>query len=249
MADMDYGLADRVTLVTGASRNIGRAIACAMAREGSHVVIHAATNQAGANETANMVEEYGVGALVTLGDLSVPETASMITEKIKETFGRLDVLVNNAAIRPESPFAEMDYSEWRKVLGVCLDGAFLITHATLDLLQASDQASIINIGGLTGHTGASNRSHVITAKAGITGFTRALAHELSPGGINVNCIVPGLIDTVREEQPQHHATTRNILKRRGTPEEVASTITFLAGNQARYITGQVIHINGGAFLA
>lgn len=249
MADLDYGLADRVVLVTGASRNIGRAIACAMAREGAHVVIHAATNREAANETAKMVEGYGVQALVTMGDLGIPETAPMVLDRINAKFERLDVLVNNAAIRPECPFAEMSYREWRQVLAVVLDGAFLITHAALELLQASNQASIINIGGLTGHTGASNRAHVITAKAGITGFTRALAHELSPGGINVNCVVPGLIDTVREAQAHHHATTTNILKRRGTPDEVAGTITYLAGSQARYITGQTIHINGGAFMA
>ena len=253
MAELNYGLTDRVVLVTGASRNIGRAIACAMASEGAHVIIHAATDREAAKETAKMVEDYGVRALVTMGDLGLPETAPMVMEKVNEKFGRLDILVNNAAIRPECPFAEMSYSEWRKVLAVVLDGAFLITKEALELLQASDQASIINIGGLTGHTGATNRAHVITAKAGITGFTRALAHELSPGGINVNCVVPGLIDTIREgnseSKPHHHTSTTNILKRRGTPEEVASMITFLAGNQARYITGQTIHVNGGAFLA
>jgi 3-oxoacyl-[acyl-carrier protein] reductase len=253
MSELNYGLKDRVVLVTGASRNIGRAIACAMASEGAHVVIHAASNKEGAMETARMVEKRGVSSLVTMGDLGLPETAPGVIKQIVDKFDRLDVLVNNAAIRPECAFSEMSYSDWRDVLSVCLDAVFLITSASLPYLQASDQACIINIGGLTGHTGALNRAHVITAKAGITGFTRALAHELSPGGINVNCVVPGLIDTIRggtsQAEPQHHAKTTNILKRRGTPEEVADTVTFLAGNQARYITGQTIHVNGGAFLA
>ena len=137
-------------------------------------------------------------------------------------------------------------------MGVCLDSVFLTTRAALVHLQASPQASIINIGGLTGHTGAANRSHVITAKAGIAGFTRALAHELSPQGITVNCVVPGLIETIRDEKtgvPYHHTTRTNLLGRRGRPEEVADTVVFLSGPTARYITGQAIHVNGGAFLA
>jgi 3-oxoacyl-[acyl-carrier protein] reductase len=241
----------RVALVTGSSRNIGRAIATALAKRGNHVVVHGVHDRGAVEETARMVEEHGVKGLVTMGDLGDPQTAVTIIKDTIAAFGRLDILVNNAAIRPESPLADITFEEWRKVMGICLDGAFLLTRAALEYLRASDQASIINIGGLTAHTGAENRAHVITVKAGIVGFTRALACELSPGGITVNCVSPGLIETIREageKTPHHHATRTNILERRGKPEEVADTVAFLAGPQARYITGQVIHVNGGAFL-
>jgi 3-oxoacyl-[acyl-carrier protein] reductase len=145
----------------------------------------------------------------------------------------------------------MDYAEWKNVLGICLDAAFLLTQSALEYLETSEQGAIINIGGLTAHTSAANRVHVITAKAGIVGFTKALAHELSPNGITVNCVSPGLIETIKAEGetvPHHHSTRTNILGRCGKPEEVAETVAFLAGPLARYITGQTIHVNGGAFL-
>ena len=185
----------QVALVTGSSRNIGRAIACGLAAKGIHVAVHAATNRKSAEETARLVQDCGVKALVTMGDLADPSCAPRIISEVIAGLGRLDILVNNAAIRPETPFADMSFSEWRRVMGVCQDAVFLTTQAALVHLKKSGQASIINIGGLTGHTGASNRAHVITAKAGIVGFTLALAHELSPEGITVNCVVPGLIET------------------------------------------------------
>ena len=252
MTSGDQTNQNQVVLVSGSSRNIGRAIACAMASNGINVAVHGATNLDAANETARLVEDYGVNAIVTMGDLSDPDTAPRIVNEIIKKFGQLDILVNNAAVRPESPFAEMSFSQWRDVISVNLDASFLITQAALEHLEASAQASIINIGGLTAHTGAANRAHVITAKAGIVGFTRALAYELSPKGITVNCVSPGLIDTKRdgdEKPPDHHATRTNLVGRRGRPDEVADTVVFLASGSARYITGQTIHVNGGAFLA
>lgn len=249
--------AGQVALVTGSSRNIGRSIACALASKGAHIAVHAANDRAAAEQTASLVEQCAVKAgvkervkvLVTMGDLTDPDNAPRIINEIISEFGRLDTLVNNVAIRPESSFAEMAFSEWRQVISVCLDAAFLTTQAGLVHLRKSEQASIISIGGMTGHTGAKNRAHVITAKAGIAGFTRALAHELSPQGITVNCVAPGLIDTVRvENTPSHRATRANPLGRHGKPEEVADAVAFLSGPGARYITGQTLHINGGAFL-
>jgi 3-oxoacyl-[acyl-carrier protein] reductase len=251
MTSEDQAQPGRVALVTGSSRNIGRAIACALAKDRMNVAVHGVTNKEAADETARMVEEHGVKAMVTMGDLSDPQSAPRIINDVINEFGRLDVLVNNAAVRPESPIADMDYAEWKNVLGICLDAAFLLTQSALEYLETSEQGAIINIGGLTAHTSAANRVHVITAKAGIVGFTKALAHELSPNGITVNCVSPGLIETIKAEGetvPHHHSTRTNILGRRGKPEEVAETVAFLAGPLARYITGQTIHVNGGAFL-
>jgi len=240
----------RVALVSGASKNIGRAIALALARQGCHLAIHAAQDRKGAEETRKLVEAEGLEATIVLGDLTQAETAKQLVEQVRERFGCLDILVNNAAVRPETPFAELTYEEWRQVMAVCLDAAFLLSQAALPLLLESKQGSIVNIGGLTAHTGAMNRAHVISAKAGLLGLTKALAHELSPQGVTVNCVAPGLINTVREgSEPQHHDSRTNLVKRRGEPEEVAAAVAYLCGSSGRYITGQTIHVNGGAFLS
>jgi 3-oxoacyl-[acyl-carrier protein] reductase len=164
-------------------------------------------------------------------------------------FGRLDILVANAAIRPEASIEDMSYEDWRRVMALCVDSVFLLTKAALRSLKESDQAAIVTIGGLTGHTGASNRAHVITAKAAVVGLTKALAHDLGPSDITVNCVSPGLIDTLRSgEVPKHHASRTNVLGRRGTPEQVAASVRMLCGPGARYITGQTVHVNGGALM-
>ncbi len=250
MTELNKDLAGRVVLVTGASRNIGRAIACALAHAGANVVVHAANDHEAAIETARQVEAHGVKAMLVMGDLTDPAVAPRVMNEVISGFGRLDALVNNAAIRPERPFAQMSFTEWRQVMGVCLDAVFLTTHAALAHISKSDLGSIINIGGLTGHTGAAHRAHVISAKSAVVGFTKALAHELSAQGITVNCVSPGLIDTLRADgsSPHHHASAKNLVQRRGRPEEVADMITFLCSAQARYITGQTIHVNGGAYL-
>ncbi len=180
------------------------------------------------------------------------EGADRLVARAVETFGRLDCLVNNAAIRRETPFADLDYTEWRQVIGIILDGAFLMAKATQPVLARSDGGTIINIGGLSAHTGAAHRVHVVTAKAGLIGLTRGLAHDLAGQGTTVNCVVPGMIDTVRGRSaggtPSHHATGAPLVGRRGQPDEVAALVGYLAGPKARYITGQTIHLNGGAFM-
>jgi 3-oxoacyl-[acyl-carrier protein] reductase len=159
--------------------------------------------------------------------------------------------VNNAALRREQPLDQMSLEAWREILSVVLDGAFICAKACLPHLKRSGGGSIVNIGGLSASTGAKHRAHVVTAKAGIEGFTRALAHDLAADQITVNCISPGLIDTVREAgkpEPQHHQTHGTLVGRLGASEEIASAVRFLCGPSSRYITGQVIHVNGGAFL-
>ena len=166
-------------------------------------------------------------------------------------FGRIDILVNNAALRREKPFAEMSYAAWREILDVTLDGTFHLRQGLPAGAAHSGAGTIVNIGGLSAHTGAKNRAHVVTAKAGIIGFTRALAHDLAADGITVNCVVPGLIGTPRPKdkpEPAHHLTHQTITGERGRPEDVAATVRFLCGPGARYINGQAIHANGGAYL-
>lgn len=246
-------LQGRTALVTGASRNIGRAIAVALAGRGADIVVHVANDIAAGGETIAAVEALGRRAALVSGDLSDPDIAARVVAEAADAFGRLDIVVNNAAIRPEAAFAEITYADWRKVMGVALDAVFLVSQAALPHLEKSNQAAIVNLGGLTGHTGAAHRAHVITAKAGVVGLTKAMAHELSPKGITVNCVAPGLIETVRISNdgaaPRHHGNRKNLVGRHGHPEEVAEAVAYLAGAGGRYVTGETLHVNGGAYLS
>jgi 3-oxoacyl-[acyl-carrier protein] reductase len=244
-------LTGRVAIVTGAGRNIGRAIALALAEGGASIVVNARSNHDEADAVARDIEGLGGKALVHIGDVADAVAMQAMAAAAVKHFGRIDILINNAALRREKPFAEMSYSEWREILDVTLDGTFHCVKACLPALRKSGAGAIVNIGGLSAHTGAKNRAHVVTAKAGLVGLTRALAHDLASDGITVNCVVPGLIGTPRppnKPEPAHHLTHRTITGERGKPEDVAEAVRFLCGPGARYINGQAIHANGGAYL-
>jgi 3-oxoacyl-[acyl-carrier protein] reductase len=248
---MTSELTGKVAIVTGAGRNIGRAIALALAAGSASVLVNARSNRAEAEAVVREIESAGGKALVHLGDVADAGAVQAMADAALKSFGRIDILVNNAALRREKPFAEMSYADWREVMDVTLDGAFYCAKACLAALRQGGAGTIVNIGGLSAHTGASRRAHVVTAKAGIIGFTRALATELASDGITVNCVVPGLIGTPRpsgQPEPAHHATHRTLTGERGRPEDVAAAVRFLCGPAARYITGQAIHANGGAYL-
>jgi 3-oxoacyl-[acyl-carrier protein] reductase len=241
----------KVAIVTGAGRNIGRAIALALADAGASVVVNARGNRAGADAVAREIDAAGGKALVHIGDVADASAVQAMADAAVKHFGRIDILVNNAALRREKPFTEMSYADWREIMDVTLDGAFHCVKACLPALRNSGAGTVINIGGLSAHTGAKNRAHVVTAKAGLIGFTRALAHDLADGGITVNCVVPGLIATPRPKdkpEPAHHLTHGTISGARGAPDDVAATVRFLCSPVARYITGQAVHVNGGAYL-
>jgi 3-oxoacyl-[acyl-carrier protein] reductase len=245
-------LTGKVATVTGAGRNIGRAIALALADGGASIVVNARSNRAEAEAVAREIEVLGGKAVVHIGDVADPAAVQAMADLAVKQFGRLDVLVNNAALRREKSFAEMSYAEWREILDVTLDGTFHCVKACLPALRESGAGTIVNIGGLSAHTGAKSRAHVVTAKAGIIGFTRALAHDLADDGITVNCVVPGLIGTPRPKdkpEPAHHLTHQTITGERGKPEDVAAAVRFLCSQGARYINGQAIHANGGAYFS
>jgi len=243
-------LAGKVALVTGAARNIGRAIALELARAGAAVLVHARSSRAEAGQTVADIRASGGRASLQLADVTDSAAVDAMVAACVKEFGRLDLLVNNAAVRAETAFAHMPYEEWRKVLATILDGAFHCSQSCLPYLAKG--GSIVNLGGLTAHKGAEGRAHVVTAKLGVVGFTRALAHDLAPQDITVNCVVPGTIDTARglpgaPERPPPRSGLPPV-GRRGTPDEVAAAVRFLCGPGARYITGQTLHINGGGFM-
>jgi 3-oxoacyl-[acyl-carrier protein] reductase len=247
---MTKELTGKVAIVTGSGRNIGRAIALTLAEAGAAIIVNARTNKSEIGALVLEIRQAGGGAFGVIGDIADPEQGEVLANAALSHFGRIDILVNNAALRREKSFAEMDYAEWREILDVTLDGAFHCAKACLAALRKSGAGTIVNIGGLSAHTGAKNRAHVVTAKAGIVGFTRALASELASDGITVNCVVPGLIGTARAKdkpEPAHHLTHQTLTGERGKPEDVAAMVRFLCGPAARYVTGQAIHVNGGAY--
>jgi 3-oxoacyl-[acyl-carrier protein] reductase len=246
----DQELQGRVALVTGASRNIGRAIALALAEAGAAVVVNTRTALDQARNVVKEIEKAGGRAVASLADVTDEQAVATMVRSTVDRFGQLDIVVNNAAIRDVTPLDKIDFATWRRITGIILDGAFLTTKAALPALRASEAGAIVNIGGMSGHTGAAGRPHVVAAKLGLVGLTRALAHDLAPDRITVNCVVPGLVDTVRGASSGQKTAHLHepLLGRRGKPEEIADVVRFLAGPRARYVTGQEWHVNGGAYM-
>jgi 3-oxoacyl-[acyl-carrier protein] reductase len=250
MTGMHRELEGRVALVTGGARNIGRAIALAFADAGAMVIVNARTSLDAAVDVVHEVEQRGGLAMAHLADVTDEAAVAAMVSAGVARFGRLDILVNNAAVRDVAAIDDIDLAAWKRITGIILDGAFICTKASLAALRKSGAGAIVNIGGMSGHTGAAGRPHVTAAKLGLVGLTRGLAFDLAPDRITVNCVVPGLIETQRgaasgTKTAHLHET---ILGRRGTPDEVAAAVRFLSGPNARYITGQEWHVNGGAYL-
>ena len=241
----------RVAIVTGGGRNIGRAIALALAEGGAAVVVNGRQNREAVDGVVREIEARGGAGLAAMADVADEAAVERMAASAGERFGRIDILVNNAAGRPERRLEDLTLADWRGVLATILDGAFLTVKAALPQLKASGAGVVVNIGGVSGHAGSRHRAHVVTAKAGLIGLTKALAHELAEHNVTANCVVPGLIATARDpaaQLPHHHSVSRTLTGRLGTPEEIAAAVRFLAGPQARYITGQTLHVNGGVYL-
>jgi 3-oxoacyl-[acyl-carrier protein] reductase len=248
---MTKELSGCVAIVTGAGRNIGRGIALALADAGAAVAVNARANRDEAEKVAGEIERAGGRAVALIADVADADAVEKMVSAAAAHFGRIDILVNNAAVRAEQAFETMTAAQWRAVTSVILDGAFNCVHACLPHLKRAGAGAVINIGGLSAHTGAARRAHVVAAKAGLVGFTRALAHELAPDKIRVNTVTPGVMATPRaagQPEPAHHALVHALVGRRGVPEDIAAVVRFLCGPGASFITGQNIQVNGGSFL-
>ena len=245
-------LEGRVALVTGAVRRIGRAIALALAGDGAAVVINTRRSRAEADAVAAEIEAQGGRALVHLADITEETAVQAMVDAALARFGGLDILINNAADRQQTPLTEISLAEWRRITGIIVDGAFLCARACLPHVVAGGGGTVINIGGVSAHTGAHDRAHVITAKAALVGLTKAIAVEFADRGVTANCVVPGKIGGARSrtsgETPAMAGGAAPIVGRDGTPEEVAAVVRQLCLPASRYITGQTIHVSGGMYL-
>ncbi len=246
MADQE--LAGRVAIITGAGRSIGRAMALELAAGGCAVVVNVRSNRAEADAVVKEIEARGGRAMTAIADVTDAPAVNAMAQAALQKFGRIDYLINNAALRQEKHIEEMSFEDWRFITGVILDGAFHCVKACLGAIKKSDAGSIINIGGLTGAMGAPDRAHVVTAKAGIAGLTRALAMELAPHKITVNTIVPSML--ARPDKPDEipaHPVYRPLLGRAGFPDDIAPLARLLLGPGGRYITGQIVNVSGGTY--
>ena len=238
-----------VAIVTGGSRNIGRAIALELAAAGADVAIVVRSSRAEAEKVAQKVGELGRRCLVGVADVRDETATERIANEVRDALGPPTVLVNNAAVRREAPFLEISSNDWREITGTILDGAFLCSRAVLPHMLAAGWGRIVMIAGLTGQTGAAHRAHVVSAKAGLIGLTKALALEFASHNITVNAVSPGMIDTTRVgDAPRHHSGREIPVGRLGRPEEIAAMVRYLVSEDASYITGQTLNVNGGLLL-
>jgi 3-oxoacyl-[acyl-carrier protein] reductase len=244
----------KIILVTGANKGIGFATVRACARAGHTVLLGSRDPERGAEAVARLAADDLAASPVQL-DVTDPASVDAAAARVEAEHGRLDILVNNASVRRRRALGDLTLAEWREVLGVTLDGAFFCAQAAAPHLVRGGVGRIINIGGDSAFTGARDHAHVIAAKAGLQGLTRALAADLAPQQVTVNMVSPGYIEASEDdpkrtaERRQHYAIDRIPLGHPGAPGNIAEVVTALAGDSFGYVTGQTLHVNGGFLMA
>lgn len=245
-------LDQKIALVTGATRGIGSAIAIALGQAGA-TIIGTATTKAGEAKIKNKFNELGIKGDAIVLDVADQLCVDAALEKIRNDYGSPDILINNAAITRDNLFLRMKNEEWHDVVNTNLNAVFYLTKACIRNMLKARWGRIINIGSVVGTAGNLGQANYAAAKAGVVGFTKALALEIAARHITINVIAPGFIDTdmtrVLPEEHKQALLNKIPMQRLGQPEDIASMAAFLASDQAAYITGQTIHINGGMFMA
>ena len=247
-----FPLAGKVALVTGASRGIGKAIALRLAADGIRIGVNYQRNAAAAQETAAAISALGGEALLLPADIAERSAVDAMVAELVKTWGRLDILVNNAGITRDTLLLRMGEDDWDAVLNTNLRGAYLCAKASIRHMLRSG-GRIINVSSVVGQTGNAGQTNYAAAKAGLIGFTMALAREVASRNITVNAVAPGYISTEMTAQMKPEHTERLLtmipLARLGKAEEVADLVAFLASERAAYITGQTIRVDGGMVMA
>lgn len=242
-------LQGKSALVTGASRGIGAAIASMLAARGAAVAVNYAGSAQAAAELVADIEQSGGRAVALQADVSDREAAAGLIDRTVAEFGSLDILVNNAGIARDGLVVRMSDEDWNDVMATNLTGAFVMTRAAAKHMMRARSGSIINISSVVGLVGNAGQANYAAAKAGLIGLTKSVARELAPRNVRVNAIAPGFIETamtaVLPESVREEALAKIAMKRFGTPEDVAAAVAFLASDEARYITGQVLAVDGG----
>lgn len=243
-------LAGKVALVTGAAKNLGRAIALELAAAGAAVAINTRASRAEADAAVAEIRAAGGKAAMYLADIADAAAVKSMHAAVVSELGPVDILVLNASVRREIPFMEMSFEEWRQVMGISLDGSFHCIQAVLPDMVKAGRGDVITLGGDTALHGAVGKVHSSAGKSGLAGMTRALAREFGPQGVRFNCVSPGHFNTVRVgNRAARPAATGHIpLGRYGEPNEIAATVRFLCSPGAGFITGQTLHVNGGQWM-
>lgn len=240
----------KTALITGAGRNIGRAIALALAGDGFNVVINGSSDRAACDGVAAEVQALGVKALVAMGDVGRPEDCARIAKEAITAFGAVDVLVNNAALRPQHKFLELTPEDFRRVMAVDLEGAIWLAQACIPGMLERGWGRIVNFTGMNAIHGYAGRAPVSVAKHGLWGLTKSLGKEFGPKGITVNAVSPGPIAADDDEpgvQTHRHGYVAKVpVGRMGTPAEVAAVVRMLVSEGGAYVNGQMLQVNGGA---
>jgi 3-oxoacyl-[acyl-carrier protein] reductase len=240
----------RSALITGAGRNIGRAVALALAEEGLNVVVNGSSDREAAERVAAEARGFGVKAIALMADVGDPAACARLAQAALAEFGRVEVLVNNAALRPAKPFLETEPEDWRRVMAVDLDAAIWLSRALLPGMVAAGWGRIVNFTGMNAIHGYAGRAPVSVAKHGLWGLTKALGKEFGPKGITVNAISPGPIAADDDVPGVANSRSGYVAKvpvgRMGTPAEIAAVVRMLVSDGGAYVNGQMIQVNGGA---
>lgn len=247
---MGNELKGKVALVTGATKNIGRAIARALASGGASVAVNSRASKADGDKVVSEITDAGGKALACVADVSDPAAVDAMVKAVIDRFGGIDILVLNASIRKQTHISEMSFEEWRRIMSISLDGSFHCVKACLPSMTKRGGGSIVTLGGMMALAGAKNRVHGSVVKHGLVGMTRALALDLADQGIRVNCVAPGQMNTPPAGEPLIvPSPSKNVpLGRKGEPEEIAAVVRFLCGPGASFVSGQTLHVNGAQMM-